>query len=430
MKTGKNSLNRRHFLGSIAAAGIGSPLLIQKSFAQEEKANTELPEGGLVDSFPLLQNPSPDSINVVWVVKSPSTGYVEWGTSPDLGNITQTATFGLNPYEERFLSTRITGLAPNTRYYYRTVTQGVHFDSAYKILVTDPQYSETYSFVTPGAQDETASFAVMNDTHESGETLDALTARLKELDVDYTVWNGDLVSDYAKEELPVRFIAQAGNKPFAAEKPLLFTRGNHDYRGVWVRHLPKLLTPWQYSNPAFYELGYNFAVRRGPLVLIGLDTGEDKPDRHPVFQNLVRCEPYRQLQAAWLADVLEQPEIKSAPFIVAFCHIPLFDSNPNANPGDILDAFASWQRPCSQLWGPLFEKHGVQLLVAAHMHQHRYDPADDKRSWAQVVGGGPNLKSNTTIMYGKATATELTFTAEKLVDHSILGTWKFKPRSV
>ena len=33
---------------------------------------------------------------------------------------------------------------------------------------------------------------------------------------------------------------------------------------------------------------YNFALRLGPIALVGLDTGEDKPDAHPVFASQMK----------------------------------------------------------------------------------------------------------------------------------------------
>ena len=40
------------------------------------------------------------------------------------------------------------------------------------------------------------------------------------------------------------------------------------------------------------------------------------------------------------------------------------------------------------MWGPLFEKAGVQLLICAHQHYVRFSPPVPGRSWAQLVGGG------------------------------------------
>jgi hypothetical protein len=146
-----------------------------------------------------------------------------------------------------------------------------------------------------------------------------------------------------------------------------------------------------------WDLGRNFAVRQGDIAMIGLDTAEDKLDSRDVFAGLFCSEPYREAQAKWLADVLERPDIKSAPYLVAFCHIPLYDPRPHVNPGDLRPNdkapgykadYAGWQRTCAQLWGPLLSRAGCQAVITAHQHRYRYDAPADDRKWAHIVGGG------------------------------------------
>ncbi len=128
-------------------------------------------------------------------------------------------------------------------------------------------------------------------------------------------------------------------------------------------------------------------------------TAEDKLDTNPLFANLFNSRAYREAQVAWLADALKRPEIRKAPFKVALCHIPLYDANPKANPGDVAPAdkapqythdFAIWQRTCKNLWSPLLEKAGCQLLVTAHEHAFRIDEPNEEHAWTQIVGGGPD----------------------------------------
>lgn len=148
-----------------------------------------------------------------------------------------------------------------------------------------------------------------------------------------------------------------------------------------------------------WDLGRNFAVRCGDIAMIGLDTGEDKLDSSDFFAGLFNMEPYRVAQATWLKDALARPDISSAPHLVAFCHIPLYDSDPKANPGDVdkdgggryTHDFAIWQRTCKSLWGPILEKAGCKLVVAAHQHRFRFDAPNAEHAWAQVIGGGPEM---------------------------------------
>ena len=79
-----------------------------------------------------------------------------------------------------------------------------------------------------------------------------------------------------------------------------------------------------------------------------------------------------------------------------FCHIPLFaaeDSPAYPHDGVKIDPhdFAYWSRECADLWVPILERAGVQLVVCGHQHRFRFDEPTASRRWAQVVGGGPEL---------------------------------------
>ncbi|MDO5554057.1 MAG: metallophosphoesterase [Planctomycetia bacterium] len=381
-------------------------------------------------SFPVLQTPTDSGIVVVWAVSRPATGYVEWGATPNLGNVARGSVLGLNPYEDRILSIPIAGLSPNTRYFYRTVTIPIDFQGNEHIYPGTPIPGEIYSFSTSGPHVPTAKFVVINDTHNNKETLAALARRLPDLKADYTLWNGDFRGEYESVESAVDALLKPVEIPFAAEKPLLMTSGNHEFRGPWARNLSKVIAPWPHENSAFRPLERNFVVRRGPVVLIGLDTGEDKPDDHPVWGGLADFEPYRKLQTAWLQEVLKSPQVNTAPFVVALCHIPLFDSDPNANPGDLDTGYANYQRPCQKMWAPLLNQYGVQLLITGHEHKYRADLPDEGRTWTQLVGGGPSLAENATLITGKVNSEELIVTVEKLADKSMLHRFHFSPRKV
>ena len=114
-------INRRNFLESTAVTGIlGAFALSSNVVANDETKKVVASEPTL--GYPLLQNVSETSASVSWALTTPSTGWVEWGPTPDLGKVARNSEFGLNPYETDFLSARLTGLSPNTKYYYRTAT--------------------------------------------------------------------------------------------------------------------------------------------------------------------------------------------------------------------------------------------------------------------------------------------------------------------
>jgi hypothetical protein len=157
----------------------------------------------------------------------------------------------------------------------------------------------------------------------------------------------------------------------------------------------------------------------------GLDTGEDKPDRHKAWAGLAAFEPYRELQRDQLATILTQPEIAGAPHLVVFCHIPLWGL-PGENGGDTMQGYGSWQKHARDLWHPLLAESGAQLVICGHTHRHRYDAPSEGRPYGQLIGGGPQLES-ATLIRGRATRRELEVTC---MNHAgaMLGSWKFAGR--
>ena len=342
-------------------------------------------------------------MGVSWAVSGLAKGVVEIADNPALENAwTAKGTGGgLVSIDEAALQVRITGLKPATRYWYRTVTTPfTSYPNCYQATLGEPVVSAVHSFMTPGPAAR-GHFCMISDTHASWPAYRLICRTLKSLAPAAVVWNGDAAgsSTQSKREAVEAFLDQpVEDADWAADIPAFFVCGNHDVRGSWPSRLREVALP---RDPAErrgdqWDLAWNFAVRLGDLALVGLDTGEDKPDAHPKWFGLAAFEPYRRKQAAWLAEALARPDIAAAPFKVVFCHIPLFaapDHRDYPHDGVAIDPndYAYWSRECAELWGPLITGAGVQLVVCGHKHRFRYDPPTTDRPWAQVVGGGPEL---------------------------------------
>lgn len=389
---------RRSFLAATSVSALAAPAFLRSASADEEASADAAPES-LFASPVVLQNPTETSMQAVWTVAAECTGWVEYGTSPDkLDQVSHGPIFGLRPFSDRVISIPMTGLKANTTYYYRAATHAIAFKGAYNVKPDgEPEYTEVKSFTTPGPDAKTASFCVINDTHQAQDTMAAEFALISKIKPDYTLWNGDSVNSVEGHETLQNCVMFPAKTAIADDHPLLFCRGNHDTRGIWSRNYPQYFTPWKQSDPEFAGLGYSFVVRHGDLAIIGLDTGEDKPDYRDEWGTLAEFEPYIAKQGEWLAKAIESEAVKTAKFVVAFCHIPLFDDSPKANPGTLATGFSSWKKLGADFWGPSLQKAGVQLVVAAHVHHHRVDPATEDRCWAQVTGGGPQINGATVI---------------------------------
>jgi predicted phosphodiesterase len=341
-------------------------------------------------------------MGVAWSVSGLAKGVVEYADNPAFegARVAKPGGLGLVPVDASALQVRLTGLEPATTYYYRTVTTPfTAYPDIYRARLGESVVGRTYAFTTLGTRNRGA-FAMISDTHARWPSYERRAAYLKANPPALLVWNGDATNSTQDKETAVEIFLDppVASADFAASVPMAFVYGNHDCRGSWMPHLDDVLLPRSATEriAAFAELNRNFAERLGDMALVGMDTGEDKPDAHPKWFGLANFEPYRRLQARWLEETLARPDIASAPFKVVFCHIPLYaapDHPDHAHDGAAIDPhdWAFWSRECFDLWNPILEKGGVQLVVAGHRHRYRHDLPSPGRSWHQVLGGGHEL---------------------------------------
>lgn len=95
---------------------------------------------------PYLQDATPNSIHVMWETTSGSESTVEWGTTTTLGSTTSgTAQTGF--WSSQIHDTQLTGLQPDTRYYYR--------------VKTGSAVSAVYNFITPPLKNSEKAFNIL-----------------------------------------------------------------------------------------------------------------------------------------------------------------------------------------------------------------------------------------------------------------------------
>jgi len=117
--------------------------------------------------------------------------------------------------------------------------------------------------------------------------------------IDLLILNGDIPNDSGN-------IAHFDNIYSIVERitgghiPTVFSRGNHDMRGIFAEKLADH-TPTDGGNSYF-------TVRVGDIWAILLDCGEDKPDDHPEYGNTVCCHAFRQRQTDFIKKVIENRE--------------------------------------------------------------------------------------------------------------------------
>lgn len=393
--------NRREFLGSalFAAAGLAHTAVAAESTADEAaKAAVDADAASsrwraahrLIQSEPMLQVPAETTMGVVWAVTAMANGWVDVSETPDMASARRYTCggYGLTGFHERVLQVRLTDLKPATRYWYRIRAERIDYRSNGNRVRGEVEEGDIHSFMTLGPA-APSHFCVINDTHMNHEALSMVMVKLKEIGPVATLWNGDALNTCETIEPAVEAFLATPNEMsgYAAENPILFNCGNHENRGRWTRFLDQVLMPRLPSERPVrdWALTRNFAVRIGDIALIGLDTGDDRHDGHPFNAGLSNFQPYREAQTIWLKDVLARPEIVSAPYLLASCHIPLL---PRASEKD---NSMWWSKYGRDNWGPLLSASSAQAVIVGHMHEYRYNSATDGRSWVQIEGGGYEL---------------------------------------
>lgn len=309
-----------------------------------------------------------------------ATGWVEYGETPELGQRSGTDD-GLLPLDPSLLKIRLAGLAPGKRYYYRVHACEIDFRNAYDIRRGAEVRSEVREFVTFDPTAATARLSIINDTHEVPATLQGLAKLLAARPSDALIWNGDLFNDIRSERQLAQQVLTPGGGALASDRPLLPVRGNHDVRGASARLLDKYFDlpqgRWYYTQ------------RIGPLALLVLDTGEDKPDSAPVYAGLNDFAHYRSQQQQWLQTALQREEFRSAKYRVAAMHIPLIWKE-KASAGDYCgDGHSKWH--------DLLVAAKVDVVISGHTHEPGWFAPGQRAPYGQLVGGGPKPEAATLI---------------------------------
>ena len=331
------------------------------------------------------------------------TGRVEWGFQADALTYTAiSASGGLIDADDECLMIPAhfdRDCPPAETIYYRVVAQSLNYQGAYDVSQGPCVATAVRRLKIPRRTQPAVSLAVVNDTHGRADTVAVLARRVESLDPDLLVWNGDVCRSFDADDNPASVLLRPGQREetpsaggWASTRPLLYVPGNHDVRGEKARCRPFFFAPGDVK-----DLPYNMARRIGPLALITLDSGEDKPDRHPVFGGTTAYEPYRYRQAAWLSDQLSRPEIASAPFKLAFSHIPLRGLSGD-NDGTTLKGYAHYSGQGSKLWLPRLIEGGFQAIISGHTHVWRVDEPTNAQPITQIVGGGPDPAEATVIV--------------------------------
>ena len=200
---------------------------------------------------------------------------------------------------------------------------------------------------------KSCSFSMLNDMHANDDKFRTLIEGRGADQMDFVVFAGDMMSYINNVEDMVNHVY--GPVPeLVANVPTFYTRGNHETRGKYAYLFQKY-------NPTNSGDTY-FVLRHGPVAMVVLDAGEDKPDDNKEYSGAVDFDLFRQQQVEWLEKVVKDPMFAKAPVKVAVMHIP-------ANSTE-----RSWygEKRANEMLVPVLNKAGVDIMLSGHYHRHVY----------------------------------------------------------
>ena len=329
---------------SVAMLALAAPARAQSEAYKVFDTRPVITEG------PYLVATGETTATIVWLTDTPSHAKVRYGPGSDLSMVAEPQVDGLVPVGTRHV-VHLSDLSPGTTYSYEVVATRVVKLKAYWPDKGLDVRSGPHQFTTFDRDSPSVSFSVVTDTHENTDLIDRLNQAIDWESTDFLVHAGDAFHWIDTEE----HLFRAWLRPTAAglghTTSLFLVRGNHEMRGPFARRLLDYI-----PSP---EGRFYYARDAGPVHLMVLDTGEDKPDDTNVYAGLNRMAPYRAAELAWFREHVETTaRVSEAPFRVILMHQPNW----------------GWLPDGSDAWVETANAAGVDLVIAGHRHRSSYTP--------------------------------------------------------
>ncbi len=285
---------------------------------------------GPFDSNPYLTPSStPEtSVWVNWNTSSQGPTVVAYGVSPSLGDTVRVS--GTTNYHHAL----ITGLTPNTRYYYKIIPGGSlrHFRT----------FANTDSF----------KFIAFGDTRSDSANHQRVINRMTHYDFSLLTHSGDLVSrGYNEWHWQTFFNCE---DTVISYKQFLPAIGNHEYP-YWPFETLFALP----GNGRYYSVNY------GNAHFVTLNTQENLSGS----------------QKTWLINDLDNANNNSnIDWIIVTLHRPPYSSSGHGSQMDVRNT-----------WCPIFESHKVDLVFCGHDHDYERTVPINGVVYVVTGGGGAPL---------------------------------------
>lgn len=342
----------------LAPVPVGANCTARPTGGNADNAHPVCDVRATITRGPYLHAPTDSSATITWMTDLPSHVRVAYGIGGALNRYAYSTQHGMVAVGTLH-NVRLRGLKPGQQYDYRVEATPVFDVPAYWPRTGVVMQSPVYAFTTFDPRKATVRFASISDTHESVGRIDTLMQRIRDDSLDFLVQTGDAFDGVLSEaQVWDKWLSPMINGALHQSIPLILARGNHDTRGPFARDIARYVP--------IEENRFYFARDIGPVHLLVLDTGEDKPDSTQVYAALNRFDEFRAEELAWFqSHAISSTRAKSAPFRIVVMHQPTWG--------------AGWISPASDsvraAWLKATNAAGVDLIIAGHNHRFSFTPA-------------------------------------------------------
>lgn len=219
-----------------------------------------------------------------------------------------------------------------------------------------PEQRATYAF-RPVDFSDGLQIYMLADTHSMVEEPVRAAAHFGDK-LDLLILNGDIPAESKRIE-DIRAIYDVTSGITHGNLPVVFARGNHDYRGKLATELTDYIGTWERNT--------YFTFRIGSLWGIALDCGEDKMDDSIEYGGLVDCHDMRLKETDFLRSVIDNAQREYlAPGVemrIALCHIPFCTRSMESS-----EPKFNIECPLYAEWTALLNQMQLDVMLSGHTH--------------------------------------------------------------
>jgi hypothetical protein len=234
----------------------------------------------------------------------------------------------------------VEGLEPGTTYIYQ-VGDGTTWSPTREFITTTT--TDKFSFGAFGDLQATGTGG-MNRWIAAAQTMESMTERPF-----FSLNVGDINDNDDRFDYHSYYGYLFNQRPIYANIDMISSYGNHEYMGSATAENNNFMFghPTIVPSPSYNSqlLGYSYAVEYGNMIVISLDWEA----RGPASDNATMTE-----QARWMDEILTANPDKV--WKIVTLHYPIF---PNASTSG-----------SQAIYGPIFDKHNVQLVFCGHGHTY------------------------------------------------------------